>query len=435
MEIGNENGGAAYSERYALFHDAIKAKYPNVRLIANEWSGRPDGRPLDIVDEHYYSSPEFFIQNAGKYDSYDRAGYKVYVGEYACTQGCGQGNLRAAVGEAAFMTGMERNSDVVFMSSYAPLFANVNYKRWNPDLINFDSSRVYGLPGYYVQKMFAEYRGDNVLPVSIASPEVKPPDKAGMIGVGTWRTRAEFKDMQVTRNGQVLFAANFANGMRGWKTAGGEWSVADGALRQTSLGDGVRAFAGDKAWNNYTYSLKARKIDGEEGFLIPFAVQNEESKLWWNIGGWSNTRHALEMEGVTPANAPGRIETGRWYDIRIEVAGSRIKCYLDDTLVHDAVYPQVASLYACASRSRNHAFLKVVNASFEPQETLVNFNGVRIASEPLAAVLTSENGADENSLDQPTRIVPKPQKVTLSGSGFRHTFPANSVTAFKLKVR
>ena len=84
-----------------------------------------DQRPAEIVDEHYYSSPEFFIAQADRYDTYDREGPKVYVGEYAVTQGCGQGNLRGAVGEAAFMTGMERNSDVVVMASYAPLFVNV----------------------------------------------------------------------------------------------------------------------------------------------------------------------------------------------------------------------------------------------------------------------------------------------------------------------
>ena len=168
LEIGNENGGTAYHERYALFYDAIKAKYPEMRLVADFWDGAaPSNRLVEILDEHYYSDPEFFIANAHRYDSYDRKGPKIYVGEYAVTQGCGQGNLRAAIGEAAFMTGMERNSDVVVMASYAPLFANVNFKKWDPDLINFDSTRVYGLPSYYVQKMFSENRGDVVLPTSV----------------------------------------------------------------------------------------------------------------------------------------------------------------------------------------------------------------------------------------------------------------------------
>src|SRR3954452_11199499 len=110
-------------------------------------------RPADVVDEHYYSSPEFFIRQAERYDRYDRKGPKIYVGEYAVTQGCGQGNLRGAIGEAAFRAGMERNSDIVSMSSYAPLFVNVHHRGWNPDLINYDSSRVYGIPSYHVQKM------------------------------------------------------------------------------------------------------------------------------------------------------------------------------------------------------------------------------------------------------------------------------------------
>jgi alpha-N-arabinofuranosidase len=165
LEIGNENGGRAYHERYALFYDAIKAKYPQMHLVANEWNGRPSNRAVEIVDEHYYSSPEFFIANAGKYDSHDRNGCKVYVGEYAVTQGCGQGNLRAAVGEAAFMTGMERNSDIVLMASYAPLFVNVNPHgmQWDSNLIGYDAMSSYGSPSYYAQVLFSEYLGNRIL--------------------------------------------------------------------------------------------------------------------------------------------------------------------------------------------------------------------------------------------------------------------------------
>jgi alpha-L-arabinofuranosidase len=166
MEIGNENNFQhdAYQERYPLFYDAIKSRYPEMMLISNERTAK---RPSDIVDEHYYDDPHFFINNANRYDGYDRKGPKIYVGEYAVTGECGQGNFWAAIGEAAFMTGMERNSDVVVMASYAPLFANVNHKAWNPDLINFDSSRAFGTPSYYVQQMFSQNRGDVVLPALV----------------------------------------------------------------------------------------------------------------------------------------------------------------------------------------------------------------------------------------------------------------------------
>jgi alpha-L-arabinofuranosidase len=300
IEVGNENGGPPYQERYVLFYDAIRARYPKMTIVANQPTRR---RPYDVVDEHYYSNPEFFMQQADRYDKYDRKGPKVYVGEYAVTQGCGQGNLRGAIGEAAFMTGMERNSDVVVMASYAPLFANVNYKRWNPDLICFDSSRVYGLPSYYVQKMFAENRGDVVLPLTVNSPVMTGSSTdggpaGGAIGVGTWLTQAEFKDIKVTKGGRTLFSCDFAEGTKGWKLLGGDWHVQDGMLRQNGSAENVRAIAGDKSWTDYTYSLKARKLGGAEGFLILFNVRDDNRKSWWNLGGWGNQRHAIEMGGL-----------------------------------------------------------------------------------------------------------------------------------------
>ena len=437
MEIGNENGGPAYQERYALFYDAIKAKYRDMHLIANEWGGRPGNRPIEIIDEHYYSSPEFFMKNADKYDSYDQQGRKVYVGEYAVTQGCGEGNLRAAVGEAAFMTGLERNSDVVVMASYAPLFANVNYKKWNPDLINFDGSRVYGLPSYYVQKMFSENRGEVVLPVSVETPEVSPRSRSGAIGVGTWRTEAEFKDLKVTCGDETLFRGDFAQGTDGWRLHGGDWTVEDHAFRQKSHAENVRAFAGDKKWNNYTYSLQARKLSGDEGFLIPFLVQDEGAKAWWNIGGWGNTRHAIEMDGIVSNEVEGRIETGRWYDIRIELSERTIKCYLDGKLIHDVNYPTLKALYTVASRTRDgrEVIVKIVNGSDEQQDAQIHLNGATLGPSATAITLASESAQDENNLEHPTKVVPVTRELTCAGSDLKLSLVGNSVTVLRMKVQ
>ena len=202
-------------------------------LIANEPSTM---RPADVVDEHYYSTPEFFMHQADRYDRYDRKGPKIYVGEYAVTVGCGQGNFAGAVGEAAFMIGMERNPDVVAMSSYAPLFVNVNHRGWNPDLINYDSSRVYGIPSYHVQRMFGENRGNLVLPVDINTPSYEEGTKSGAIGVGTWRTQAEFKDVKVTHGDQTLYSADLTGGTRDWKLLGGDWKTEDGAFASPGYG-------------------------------------------------------------------------------------------------------------------------------------------------------------------------------------------------------
>ncbi len=440
MEIGNENGGPAYQERFPLFYDAIKARYPKMTLIADERTGR---RRPDVVDEHYYSSPGFFIGNAHKYDTYDRHGPRIYVGEYAVTAECGQGNLQGAIGEAAFMTGMERNSDVVVMASYAPLFANVNYKKWNPDLIDFDGSRVYGLPSYYVQKMFSENRGDVVLPATVkaASPGTGKP-AGGAIGLGTWSTQAEFKDVRVTADGKTLFAANFTEGSKGWKPFRGQWSTRQGALHQAATETDCRISAGDPGWHNYTLRLKARKLGGAEGFLIMCRARDEKNWIWWNLGGWGNQQHGLEQcldgtKSMLGAQVPGQIETGRWYDLRIELLGERIRCYLDGQLVHDVSLAK-EPLYAVASRvdATGEIILKVVNVSRVDQDTQIELCGAqKVGTTAKAIVLNSANPTDENSLAEPTKVAPVSRTIDGAAANFRHTFAANSVTILRLTAR
>jgi len=431
LEIGNENGGPAYQERYALFHDAMKKAHPEMVLVANVPT---TSRPAEIIDEHYYSTPEFFIQQAERYDTYDRKGPKIYVGEYAVTQGCGKGNLRGAVGEAAFMIGMERNSDVVAMSSYAPLFVNVNHRGWNPDLINFDSARAYGIPSYHVQRMFAENRGDVILPAEVEAPSVERSASAGRVGVGTWATQAEYKDLKVTRDGETLWSADLGRGTEGWKLLGGDWKVEEGALRQSHRGENIRALAGDPSWKDYTLSLKARKLGGAEGFLILFRVGDENQKSWWNLGGWGNTRHAIEMGGEVGRSVPGRIETGRWYDIRVELQGSRIRCYLDGQLVHDVTPPRMKSLYASATRvdGSGTVILKVVNTSERSLDTAIRVEGVSKFRGPAkASILSSASPEDENTLEHPTRVAPVARDLPIAGNEIRYAFPGNSVTVIR----
>jgi len=442
MEIGNENGGAPYRQRWPLFVKAIKEKYPAMRLIANHWEGSYPKSPMpDLVDEHYYETPEAFMRRATQYDAYERRGPKVFVGEYAVTQRCGRGNLRAAIGEAAFMTGIERNSDVVAMACYAPLFVNLNHRAWNPDLINFDGSKWYGLPGYYVQRMFSEHRGDATLSIRVAAPKAEPAPDRGMIGVGAWNTQAEFKDIKVTApDGQVLFAPNLAQGAEGWEFLGdGQWKVEAGALRQTAQKEFVRAIAGSPNWTNYTLTLQARKLAGEEGFLILFHIQDKEDRIWWNIGGWKNTRHAVECgETLDPKEA--HIETGRWYDIRVEVVGMKIKCYLDGQLIHDLDRERNSdfpSLFASASKDdySGDLIVKVVNVNPSPLETRLDLVGTSaLTGKGAAIVLTGASGLDENSLAEPAKVSPGTEPLSFTGAGLTRSFPGNSLTILRLKT-
>ncbi|MFH0990605.1 MAG: alpha-L-arabinofuranosidase C-terminal domain-containing protein [bacterium] len=447
LEIGNENGGPAYRDRYALFHEAIKAKYPDVHLIANVWGGYPKNRPIEIIDEHYYSNPNFFIRNASLYDSYDRSGPKVYVGEYAVTSGCGTGNLRAALGEAAFMTGMERNSDVVVMASYAPLFANVNYKKWNPDLINFNNTTVYGTPSYYVQKIFRENLGDVVVPMEIRQQNLPPdplPERNGKIGVGTWNTQSEYKDIKVTIGDKVVYQSDFVKSAKEWRSLSGDWKVHEGAYQQLSNSNDVHSVAGETSWKDYTITLKARKLGGAEGFLILFSVKDDDTWAWWNIAGWGNTQHAIEVsekgeKSLLGKGVQGSIETGRWHDVKINVQGQTVQCYLDGTLIHDVKYEQqqVQPLHAVVTRdeAQHELILKVVNVSGKPILTQLQLaDAEKVIPQGSVITLTSESGTDENSLEYPEKIIPKTTTLEYISKNFTYPFPANSVTIMRIKV-
>jgi alpha-N-arabinofuranosidase len=179
--VGNEQWGPQYIERYIIFSKAIKSKYPDIKLV-NSVGPDPDGdrfdflndtlrkMKADFLDEHYYRSPEWFTQNAKRYDNYDRKGPKIFAGEYAAqsvqtVSPDNKNNWKCALSEAAFMTGLERNADVVNMASYAPLFAHVDGWQWTPNLIWFDNLNSYGTPDYYVQKLYSNNKGTSLISI------------------------------------------------------------------------------------------------------------------------------------------------------------------------------------------------------------------------------------------------------------------------------
>lgn len=180
LGVGNEQWDEQYLERYKVFEKILQQKHPEIKLIAAAGPS-PDGARFDyawkefkqlhpdFIDEHYYQSPEWFFRNASRYDNYDRKGPKVFAGEYAAhgkdtLQAESKNTWLSALAEAAFMTGLERNADIVQMSSYAPLLAHVDAWQWRPDLIWFDNLRSVATPNYYVQKIFSVNKGTQVVP-------------------------------------------------------------------------------------------------------------------------------------------------------------------------------------------------------------------------------------------------------------------------------
>ncbi|GAQ87827.1 alpha-L-arabinofuranosidase [Klebsormidium nitens] len=170
MAIGNEDCGKRHYEgNYLRFYQAIKARYPFMKLISNcDATNMPLVNPADLFDYHIYTSAAALFALSNKFDGYDRSGPKVFASEYAVVgQDAGTGSLLAAVSEAGFMVGLERNSDVIEMASYAPLFVNTHDRTWNPDAIVFNSWQSYGTPSYWVQTMFNSSGGSLLIPALV----------------------------------------------------------------------------------------------------------------------------------------------------------------------------------------------------------------------------------------------------------------------------
>ena len=451
VEIGNEDffdGSGGYGARYAQFYDALKKKYPKLQIIATR--GDVKTRTPDMVDDHYYRSAAAMMADSTHYDAQSRSGPKIFVGEWASTEGSPTPTLQAALGDAAWLTGLERNSDLVTLEAYAPLLVNVNpgARQWGTNLIGYDAQVSYGSPSYYVQSMFARNRGDVVLPVTITQPNQKPvstPLPRGKVGVGTWLTQAEFKDLQVTDGDETLYASHLTNGAGEWTLGKGTWKVQDGALQQTAEETDCRATVGDVNWADYTYTLKARKISGAEGFLILFHVKDADSYVWWNVGGWGNSRTALERagdggKGQIGPSAPVTVETGRWYDIRIEVKGHQIRCFLDGKLTTEAIdapAPGVLPFYSTASRDlqTGEVIVKVVNTTADNQPMVVDLAGAKgVAKTARMELIAGEPGA-VNSVESPENVAPRTVQVSGISPAFTHLFPAHSVTVLRVGAK
>ena len=232
--IGNEQWGKAYVDRYKVFSAAIKAKYPDIKLVTSAGPS-PAGAQFaylwaemrslkaDLVDEHYYQPPQWFLDNSRRYDNYDRNGPKVFAGEYAAHTPEKRNTWGAALAEAAFMTGLERNADVVQMASYAPMLAHVDAWQWAPDLIWFDNLRSFGTPSYYVQKLFSANLGNRILPVTIGG------------GAANAQSGLYASALLDEKSGEVILkAVNSGNAERNVRISLGE-TAAKGAARALVL--------------------------------------------------------------------------------------------------------------------------------------------------------------------------------------------------------
>jgi alpha-L-arabinofuranosidase len=449
IEIGNEDmfdKSGTYDGRFTQIFNAIKRKYPKLECIATSrvvHSCKPD-----LYDDHAYPDPQGMLHMTQKYDKYDSDQPKVFFGEWATQDGSPTPTMLAALGDAAWLTGLQRDCDTVLMNCYAPLLTNVNPNgwQWPTNLIGYDAATSFGSPSYYAQAMFSSAWGDTVLPATVVAQKVElPPAPAphGGVGLGTWHTAAEYKDLKVTQEGKTLFTSDFATGLAGWKPAGGKWEVGGSVLAQTDTSRECRITTGDPAWQDYTLSVKARKTGGDEGFLVLFHAADRRHFGYFNVGGWGNTKSAIQITNggsamITGETSPFTIESGIWYDIRVEVKGRDIKCFVNDKLIVQAIdepMPPAQTLFAAASRidSTGEVILKVVNVVGTAQQIEINLQGVGSIGKQATVEVLQGDPQVQNTVDAPTAIAPTQQKIENAGNRFTHVFPADSVSVIRLQ--
>jgi alpha-L-arabinofuranosidase len=398
---------------------------------------------VNLSDEHYYMVPEWFIHFQNRFDAFDRSKPKVCVSEYAS----GGNALINAVAEAVFLTGVERNADIVHMTSYAPLFARYGYTIWRPALIWFDGDTVVRTANYYVQQMFSCNRGDVYLTHKVTGKGIDQQhssESRWRFGVGTWKTAAMYDDVHVTASGEERMKESFAGGPDQWTAQGGQFTVREGAYCQTDVQatPALSVHETEISSDSITYSVRAKKTGGDEGFLIYFSNKGTNRHYWWNIG-LGNGQYAVATGSDAQMSSryllsrrPGRVEPDIWYDIRVELEGDRIRCCLNNELMHDIVNSgkQMSPAVSVARDSETgEVILKIASPSEDEFTAQINLHGVDNVDSTGTVTLLAGSRDATNTLEVPNRVVPINRTLKV-GRQFTYRIPATSVQIVRIGI-
>ncbi len=457
IEIGNENYNFTldnnndqsfeYPQRYYKFYKAIKEKYPEIVTIGNveAWgTDDPSWRntyPVEMVDEHYYRSHSWMRDNYTKYDNYARD-VPVYNGEYAANAGGTYGkygNMNSALGEAIYMMGLERNSDVCQLASFAPIFTHESNPVWPYDMIHFNSGSNFVTPSYYVQKLMNTHLGKQNLVWTENGNRISG-NSSCQVGLATWDTQATFDDVNVSTAASTIISDDFS-GSTGWQNQSGAWVTTGGVKKQTANGQPCRTINSTIInSDSYIYKVRAKKDGGAEGFLIVFDYQDENNYTWWNIGGWNNTQHAIEVctngSKTTISPVAGSVNEGQWYDLRIEVSQDRVNCYIDNQLIHSYSKNVSRALFQSCQldEEKGEMILKVANPFGQEQVLTVNGQNMTFGSASVIR-LASANGTDENTMDNPFNVKPSGEEsVSTEPQQLILTIPPYSLNIYHVAV-
>ena len=398
LEIGNENWGPDYEKRYNMIYKKVKELYPQIKTIANEHVEK-NGCPAECVDEHFYNTTEFFAERVNYYDDYDRKGPKIFVGEVAVNEGNYMGQLYAALGEAAFLMGIEKNQDIVTLASYAPLFENVNYRAWYPDLIRFNNHQSLGIPTYYVWKMFGQNRGEYV---------VRSEDEGGRV----YRPRTGMASLK--SNKELRFRNPIWNGEEAKIThelMGHVQDTEDGRLLQLPDEEQLVITAGvEKEWDAALVRPFLWKVNGGQCSLEEF--------------GYMHDNKLTEDCAIS-------VKPGEYHRFGYETDGKQICLYVDGELQKEISIPYGPAFVSVVTDTKDEIIIKAVNFAGDVDPVSITLD-CQVQGDYTVTLLSGEKG-DENSFEEPEKVKNITVNMHGASSEFVYETPPYSVSALRLK--
>ena len=483
--IGNENWYAKYLNNFDYIKnyidDYVAENYPGRSITVISSTG-PDSDSTDkyqyawdwfnekyagelLVDEHYYQNAAFMLNNTDRYDYYtrlDNGGSDVFVGEYATHLTSKSNNLESAISDAAYMTGFERNGDIVRHSSYAPLFNKIGASDWTPDLIWFDEYDSFGTPNYYVQQMFAGNYGKKVVNTTLLAKGENYTQNTGSPFLATYATLGEVDSIKVVRSdGTVLLDEDFSDTEKAkelWDTfpgSTGTFEISDGKLTLSSV-NGINGVwlpdaVEDPEWYDYTVTAVVRKLSGSEGFIVGVGAKDGANHYMYNMGGYGNTktimqrgRSALGTMDIGNEFTYGSkaIPTGEELTVTVNYgAGGKLEAgYVtaaDKSKEKDFssnLKPYQTDIYETVSVDEDYIYVKLVNnESIDKPISLITSNYALDTSKKAEIIcLTGERSA-VNTMGNEV-VVPVSSELEITNNTVAYDIPQNSVNVVKIPL-
>ena len=447
LEIGNENWGSEYEWRFDAIKKAVHERYPGITFIAND---RGRGRKLEaeIADDHYYNMPEFFAEGITRYDHYDRKDADVFVGEFSVNQTY-EGQLRAAIAEAMFMVGFERNQDKVRLASYAPLFQHVRYGSWFPNLVIYDNCRSFAIPTYYAWRLFGGNRGSHV---AASTEEVGkiPYDIHGLPALSgddgiryrnlRWNgqavrpSRCILAETEETGDGEIRVFRKKEEGMPDFSfkvyplvTLGEDQECRQGVFEADVFCEEGKDIALGILVSPKPLSYYDRNNPNP---CDPWSMRFLEVSRWILSGGRSWV--ARDSFPPVPVSEPRqvRLRMNAFNHLKYTVSDHAVTMEVNGEIIDTAELPVYPAMGTVATVTAEEVFVKIVNFSenAEPVEITLDCG---VEPEYTVGLLTGDAEA-ENSLEDPEHVHDVTLHLSGASSCFTYTAPPLSVNILKL---